>query len=206
MPTECKVCRCGCVRRLARALVWIGLVAAPASPLLAQEPDPRNAVTLFGGWLTDNDWEEVFIPGDAEFRDSWLLGLAGSRRFARLGEGLSFELEGQVVRHFGDQTHWEFNLPVIARWETLPWDNVIDTSVAFGIGPSYASETPAEEVAREGESRRWLVYWLAELELGLPGQRDWTALARIHHRSEAFGLIADEGGSNVLAVGLRRRY
>ncbi len=111
-----------------------------------------------------------------------------------------------MVRHFGDQTHWEFNLPIIARWETFPWDNVIDTSLAWGIGPSYASETPAAEVAREGESQRWLVYWLGELELGLPGQRGWTALVRVHHRSEAFGLIADEGGSNALTVGLRRRF
>ncbi len=168
MPTECRVCTCGCVRRrwLARALIWVGLVAASAPPLLAQELDPHNAVTLFGGWLTDNEWEEVFIPGEAEFRDSWLFGLAASRRIYRLGEGLSFEIEGQVVRHFGDQTHWEFNLPIIARWEAFPWDTVIDTSLAWGIGPSYASETPAAEVAREGESQRWLVYWLGELELG----------------------------------------
>ncbi len=210
MPTECKVCRCGCVRRrrLARALIWVGLVVAPVPPLLAQEsdPDPNNAVTLFGGWLTDNNWEEASSPGVVEFRDSWLLGLAASRRISQFGKGLSLELEGQVVRHFGDQTHWEFNLPIIARWETFPWDNVIETSLAWGIGPSYASEKPAEEVAREGDSQRWLVYWLAELELGLPGQRDWTALMRLHHRSEAFGLIADEGGSNVLAVGVRRRF
>ena len=67
-------------RRLARVLIWVGLVAAPASPLVAQEPAPRNAVTLFGGWLTDNEWEEVFIPGEVEFRDSWLVGMLSHRK------------------------------------------------------------------------------------------------------------------------------
>ncbi len=65
VPTECKVCRCGCVRRrrLARALIWVGLVVAPAPPLLAQESDPHpiNAVTLFGGWLTNNNWEATEV-------------------------------------------------------------------------------------------------------------------------------------------------
>ena len=166
----------------------------------------RNALTLFGGRLTDNEWEEVFVPGEIEFQDSWLLGIAGSRRILHFGEGLSFEIEGQVVRHFDGQTHWEFNLPVIARWARFPWDDVIDTSVAWGIGPSYASEVPVLEVEREGSSEQWLVYWLAELELGLPGRHEWSAITRLHHRSEAFGLIADEGGSNVVTLGFRRSF
>ncbi len=48
------------------------------------------------------------------------------------------------------QDHWEFNLPIVARWEAFPWDDVIDTSLAFGIGPSYASEIPKVEVANGG--------------------------------------------------------
>jgi hypothetical protein len=31
-------------------------------------------------------------------------------------------------------------------------------------------------------------------------------ITRIHHRSDAFGLVADGGGSNALAVGLKWRF
>ena len=109
------------------------------------------------------------------------------------------------MRHFGDQDHWEFNLPLIARWEKFSWNDVIDTSVAFGLGPSYASETPKEEVAMDGDSQQWLVYWMFELELGLPGS-NWSGTFRLHHRSGAFGIVTDDGGSNVLAVGLKRHF
>jgi hypothetical protein len=61
------------------------------------------------------------------------------------------------------------------------------------------------EVANKGDSQRLLVYWMAEIEVG-PPDKDWSALIRLHHRSGAFGLIADEGGSNALVFGLKQRF
>ena len=61
------------------------------------------------------------------------------------------------------------------------------------------------EVANEGDSQRRVVYWMVELELG-PPDKGWSGIFRLHHRSEAFGLIADEGGSNVLVIGLMQRF
>lgn len=165
----------------------------------------RSALTLFGGAMTDNKWEDIFRPGKIDFRDTTLLGIAASRRIWDFEETLSMEIEGQVVRYFGDQDNWEFNLPLVVRWHVFPWDKWIDTSFALGIGPSYASEIPREEVTREGSSARWLVYWLAELEFGLPSSL-WRGIFRLHHRSGAYGIVADEGGSNSLTVGLRRHY
>ena len=165
----------------------------------------RTAVTIFGGWMTDNNWEDVFTPWTIDFRDSTIVGIAGSRGIWRYNDDLSVEIEGQVVRHFGDQDHWEFNLPLLVRWGSFSWNDVIETSVAFGLGPSYASDVPKEEVAKDGDSQQWLVYWVFELELGL-AETDWSGVFRLHHRSGAFGLVTDEGGSNVLAIGLRRRF
>jgi hypothetical protein len=165
----------------------------------------RFAVTVFGGWMTDNDWEDVFTPWNLDFRDTTLVGVAGSRRIWRYEDKFSLEVEAQAVRYFGDQENWEFNLPVLIRWDQFPWDEKIDTSIAFGLGPSYASEVPDEEVAMDGDSQRWLVYWVAELAVGLP-RSNWRGVFRLHHRSGAFGIVADEGGSNVLAVGLRRQF
>jgi hypothetical protein len=179
----------------------------PVQTHINQPPDTDAAiaVSIFGGWMTDNNWEEVITPWNLEFRDTTLVGIAGSRRLWRYDNDISFEIEGQIVHHFGDQDHWEFNLPIIVRWETFPWNDAIDTSAAFGFGPSYASEIPKEEIAKDGDSQQWLVYWMFELAMGLP-ETDWRGIFRLHHRSGAFGIVAGEGGSNVLAVGLRRQF
>ena len=192
-------------------LAWSGLAGLVLVGSAAAEQEDRsakirpNAVTVFAGLMTDNDWQELFAPWLIEVRDARLAGVAFSRRLGGFEGKLSFEIEGQAVRHVAGQDHWEFNLPAIVRWEAFPWDDVVDTSFALGLGPSYASGIPKEEVAREGGSQRWLVYWVAELEFARPDTR-WSAAFRIHHRSEAFGLVAKSGGSKFLAIGLKRRF
>ena len=186
-------------------VAWFGLAGLVLPPPAAAGEDKAITVAVFGGVLTNNNWEDVFTPWDLDTRDSTLVGLAISHGIGPIDPRFGFEIEGQVVHHFGDQDHWEFNLPVVARWKAFPWDDVVDTSVAFGIGPSYASEIPKVEVANRGDSQRLLVYWMAEIEVG-PPDKDWSALFRLHHRSGAFGLVADEGGSNALVIGLKQRF
>jgi hypothetical protein len=165
------------------------------------------AVTGFGGIMTDNSWWEVLAtPWDIRFEKSHLAGIAGSARVWRPLDGLDVEIEGQVVGHFGDQTHWEFNGPLaVARWTRFPWNETVATSAAFGIGPSFATEVPAFEVERDGDSSRAMIYWVMEVEFGAPGS-DWSVVSRLHHRSPAWGLAGDDGGSNALALGVRRRF
>jgi hypothetical protein len=183
------------------------VLLAPITGAGAQDSDrrERNAINLFAGQMTENEWREVVTLEDVKFRDTYLAGLSLSRELGSVLGGLVIELEGQVVRHFGNENLWEFNAAAVARWRRFPWSATLPTSIAFGIGPSYTSETPPEEVAIEGESQRLLVYWLGELELGLPDSR-WSAFARLHHRSGVFGLVAEEGGANWVALGIRRRF
>ena len=168
-------------------------------------PDPRNAVTVFGGVMTNDKWEDVLTPWALDFRESTLAGLAASHRVARIGDRLDIEIEGQIVRHFGDQDHWEFNMPIVGRWRAFPWDDVVDTGFAWGIGPSYATDIPRVELANNDSSARWLVHWYAELEFGPPGG-SWSTVLRLHHRSNAFGIVAEDGGSNALTIGFRRPF
>lgn len=193
-------------------VTWIGLTMAMVLPhpaaageSSASTEDKPNAIAVFGGLMTYSKWEETLLPWDTDYGDSTLVGLAASHDIGRFDHRLSFEIEGQVVRHFGDQDHWEFNLPIVGRWKAFSWDEVVDTSLAFGIGPSYASEIPEVEVINGGDSQRWLVYWMAEIEVG-PPDRGWSTIFRIHHRSGAFGVVADEGGSNALVIGFRQRF
>ena len=154
--------------------------------------------------MTDNKWREIAARDDVGFRDAYLVGAALSREVGG-GPRWAVEVEGQAVRHFGEQQHWELNGVLLGRWRAFPWNAAVPTSVAFGIGPSYATKVPPAEVALDGDSARLLLYWTVELELGLPDRRV-SAVARLHHRSNGYGAFAETGGSNWIALGLRRRF
>ena len=106
-------------------LVWLGLVglvlpyAAVAGESSGSSNDKPTAIAVFGGLVTDNNWEDAIAPWDLDYRESLVAGLAISHRIGRFDHRLSFEIEGQVVRHFGDQDHWELNLPIVGRWEAF---------------------------------------------------------------------------------------
>jgi hypothetical protein len=186
---------------LERSVTAAGMMLAST---IAAEEIPRNAVTAFAGQMTDNAWEEVATNDDVSKRDAYLAGLAYSRELVGRPDW-ALEIEGQVVKHFHAEHHWEFNGALVGRWRGFPWRETIPTSVAFGIGPSYATEVPLQEIARDGQSARLLIYWMAEFEMGLP-DRPWSAIARLHHRSSGYGALAEDGGSNWLVFGIRRRF
>ena len=144
------------------------------------------------------------------FEDSYLVALALNKRMASYYQDkIDLELEGQIVKHFDDQDHWEFNGLAAARWLPFPWDKYLDTSFAFGAGLSYASETPKVEEQRrgEGQTQSFLSYLMLELEFALPEAQHWSVITRVHHRSGAFGLFNGvTGGSNAVAFGVRYRF
>ncbi len=194
---------------LTRHLPPAATLAAALSLAAAAEAE-RPSVVLFGGILTDNVWEEVVLT-------PWRIaperpGLAGLGMTLPLGRPVDtiagevrFEVEPQIVRHFGLQRHWEFNLPVTARLRPeTPVLGVID-AVAFGIGPSYATRPPGLEERRgDGDVSQTLIYWHLELERGLSA--DSSLFLRLHHRSDGFGTIGPGGSSNGLVIGLRRGF
>lgn len=167
------------------------------------------AATLYGARMSSEvGWEDILInPPDARYVDVYLVAGALSRSYAEYREGaLELEAEGQVARYFGDQDHWEFNvMPIVARWHRFPWSDRVSTSAAFGLGVSYASTLPGVEVEIEGESEQFLVYWMLEATAG-PVDSPWAFTLRLHHRSVAWGLMADDGGMNAVGLGVRYRF
>lgn len=164
------------------------------------------ALSIYVGQLTEEKWEQAVLPG-SDFADATIFVASVSWTIARFfDDNLSIEVEGQVGKYVGDQDHWELNLPILGfRWHRFPWDDHVATSFAWGIGPSYASEIPPVELETNDSSSRWLVYWFGELTLGPPGAA-WEALLRLHHRSDSFGLVAEDGGSNAVCGGIRYRF
>jgi hypothetical protein len=192
-----------------RALIVVLPLVAFATAEAAPGEESKLAATVYVAQTsTEEGWEDVFVnPLGADYTDDYLAVASVSRKYARYYEGaLQLEMEGQVAYHFGRQENWEFNaVPAMARWRRFPWSQVLATSAAFGLGLSYTSQLPEVEVELEGESRRTLIYWVAELTAGLP-ERPWAVSLRLHHRSVGYGLMGDEGGMNAVGLGLRWQF
>lgn len=165
------------------------------------------ALNIYAAQMTTNHWQHFFTETNRlDFQYSYLMALTMARQITTYRNLLSFEAEGQVVRHFRMQGNWEFNALFTARWEPFFWDKYVDTSFAFGIGPSYATYKPEVERYKDGDTSRFLVYWMMELSLNLPQFPDVALITRIHHRSGAYGVVSEKGGSNALALGLKYRF
>lgn len=166
------------------------------------------ALTGYVGRITTvNAWHDIFMhPNELEFADAYLATVAFTHPLRRYHDGdLGLETEGQAVYNFGDQSHWEFNALLAARWYRFPWNERVETTFAFGAGLSWATEVPEVEVELEGSSEQLLYYWHLEMTFARPGSR-WAGTLRLHHRSGGFGLLADDGGMNALCVGLKRSF
>lgn len=190
------------------SIVAVFVLVAVSLAVAGETPAGQDfALTVYAGRMTDSDAGDT-LTGQTDFVDAYVMVGALAWTFARYyGDALSFEIEGQVGKWFGDQHNWEFNLPVAVRWSKFPWDDYVATSLAYGVGPSYAASEPEEEIKLNDSTKKFLVYWFGELTLGPPKSR-WAASLRIHHRSGAYGLIEEQGrgGSNTLAVGIKYRF
>jgi len=170
-----------------------------------------RALTAYGGRYADASLpEDILVLQPVTWESSELAALAYTEVLQRIhDERAQWEWEAQVAKHFGAQTHWEFNALFALRWNRYPWDEYVRTSFAVGDGISYATEVPPLEARGHADtgSTRVLNYILLEFALGLPSQPSWDLVMRIHHRSGIFGLIDGvDGGSNVIAVGLKYAF
>ena len=184
------------------------LLSAPAAADTGSDDAGWTAVLYGARMSSETGWEDILLnPFGAQYVDVFLVAAGLSRPYAQYREGaLTLEAEAQVARYFGDQDHWEFNaVPFTVRWHRFPWSDKVATSAAFGLGLSYATELPPVEVEIEGESAQWLIYWLLEATAGRVGS-PWSFTLRMHHRSVAYGLMADEGGMNGVGLGVRYRF
>ncbi len=188
------------------------LQAFSAACLLLACAGPRDrALTVYAGAYSDNSLPEEILPlREIQLEESSLVAVAYAEPFHRFWDDHGrWEWEVQGAKHWGGQTHWELNALLALRWRSFPWNQTVRTSFALGDGLSWASEVPALELSshtNEGATQL-LNYLLLEWTFGLPSAPDWDLALRIHHRSGIFGLFDGvDGGSNVLALGLKYRF
>ncbi len=160
-------------------------------------------LTVYGGAHAQDDIADVFTF-KAKFEDNDYIAVAAlAREFWRYKKFISFEVEGQIGKHFNRDNLWEFNGLIIGRWHAFPWNKYVNTSIAVGDGLSYYTKVSKVEKEEDDEdATRYLNYLLFELALGLPQHPRWDLVLRIHHRSSVFGLIGT-GGSNYVGGGIK---
>lgn len=166
------------------------------------------SMTLYGARLLKGNLSDASLLHEG-FEDSYLVALALAKRIASYKEKIDLEVEGQTVKHSGDQDHWEFNGLGAIRWLPFPWDEYINTSFAAGAGLSYATEIPKVEEERrgDGQTQKFLAYLMMELAFSLPQLPNWSLVTRVHHRSGAFGLFNGvTGGSNAWGFGIKYTF
>lgn len=162
-------------------------------------------VSLYGGRACYDSLEDIFY--NREYVDSYVSALAVGKGLTSYKYYLRLEGEGQVVKHWNVQDHFEFNALLVLRWLPFPWDRYLDTSFAVGEGLSYATDDPEIEVEKHDRTARLLNYLMFELAVVVPRQPQWTLFGRVHHRSGVFGLFDGvDGGSNVVAAGVRYTF
>ena len=192
--------------RLLLSAFWIAtLILVPSEKGIAESD---WSATLYGAKLLEGNLSDGSLLYSG-FADSYLITLALTRRMASYREKIDLELEGQVVKHFEGQDHWEFNGLGVIRWLPFPWDNYLDTSFASGAGLSYATEIPKveEELHGDGQTAKLLVYLMLELDVAFPDSSHWSMVTRIHHRSGAFGLFSGvTGASNAWGFGIKYSF
>ena len=163
---------------------------------------PKWFLTVYGGAHAQDDIGDVFTF-NAKFEDNdYIAVLALAREFWHYKEFISFEVEGQIGKHFNNDTFWEFNGLIIGRWHAFPWNKYVDTSIAVGDGLSYYTEVSKVEKEDDEDAQKTLNYLMFELALGLPQYPRWDLVVRIHHRSSIFGLYG-AGGSNYVCGGIK---
>jgi hypothetical protein len=168
--------------------------------------DGKWFACLYGGQVTDDGIVDVFTL-QADYEHSYLGAFAVGKEFWTYKDYIGMEAEGQIVKHWELQDHFEFNALLVIRWLPFPWDDHVDTSFAFGNGISYATEDPKiEEWAHDSVSKT-LHYLMLELSFLVANQAHWNVFIRLHHRSGVFGLYNGvDGASNALGSGVRYTF
>lgn len=189
--------------RMGRGILALLVVFGPGFVPALHAGVPGHELRLYGGQVSDNEYDEIVL-GETELEDSYLLAAAWTGVLGRPHRWFRVEGEINLAGHFGLQDHGEANALVSLRLTRFPWDSLLDTSLAMGLGPSYAFETPPLEAAY-GDGERLLAFWLTEITVDPYPNSPWNGLVRIHHRSSVFGLVSDAYGSNFITVGVGYR-
>lgn len=167
-----------------------------------------EAVFFFGGRFHQNWFGESLAPWAVTWDDTYVVG-AGYQRTWLDWKDIRIGGEVGVAGRLGATgSSAEIWAAVFARYDGYIVGNFrFSPSLSFGI--SYATGTQGHEAQRMndwGHYQPLLVYLGPEFIFSLVDQPQWEVFTRFHHRSGAYGLIADMDASNAVTAGVRYKF
>ena len=198
------------------------LAAWLATPAFAQSKGANDSIFVFGGWATEDTLlETVFVPWTIKLNDLGVAGASYSHRLGTVneflgdfglggfGDDLTIEAEIGGSRRFGIDNLGEVWTALYLRYDGLPWNDTVYTTIAVNTGISLLMETSDFELepGSNQPSSRLLHYLAPEITIANPENKDRELVLRLHHRSSSFGLFDDvNSGSTFISAGVRLRF
>ncbi len=195
------------IRTIAMGTAFLCVVCLRPATTDAGSRSMDWSAAVYGGRLSDNRIGQIlYLRTQMEPSHVWAVMV--SREVHRVADDLSAEIEWNLARHTGLQDHFEINSAFLLRWHRFPWDRFVNTTLAYGAGPSYALRKPPVERRSGRDPAHLLVFMPVELTLAPPERFEhaWKTLLRVHHRSGAYGVVSNAPGSNFVTLGLRYRF
>lgn len=192
------------------------------APALSGPRGADDSVMVFGGVASETNFAQIiYSPWTTELNDIGVIGASYSHRFGTMnnllgGGGLGhigddFTIEGEVgtsVR-FGGESLGEAWTALYLRYDGLPWNDTVYTTVGVNTGVSLLTDISEFEEGRDGKGRSSvLLHYLGpEFTFADPENKDLELVLRLHHRSGVFGLFDGVvSGSTFLSAGIRVRF
>lgn len=198
------------------AAMWL---AAPAS---AGSKGADDSLMVFGGVATETNFAEaIYQPWTIKLNDIGVIGASYSHRFGtvnellgggslgHLGDDFSFEGEVGTSVRFGDESLGEAWTALYLRYDGLPWNDTVYTTIGVNTGLSYLTDISEFERGRDskGKASELLHYMGPELTFANPENKNLELVLRYHHRSGVFGLFDGVvSGSTFISAGVRVRF
>jgi len=204
---------------LASCLVLASLVFA--EPALSETRGAPHAVTFLVGQGTDTDFTQIISqPWTTNFVDLTIVGVTYSYRLGTLnelfetdtlgyfGDHLTVEPEAGAAYRFGEESQGEFWGSLYFRYDGLPWNDTIYTTLALNTGLSILTQTSDFERDRSnGDSSLVLHNFSPEITFADPGYKNIELVLRLQHRSGIFGTMDGvSSGSTFVTTGIRFRF
>jgi hypothetical protein len=192
-----------------------------AEPALSETRGGPRAVTFLVGQGTDTDFTQIITqPWTTNFVDlttaeaiySYRLGtlneLFDSDTLGYFGDHLTVEPEAGAAYRFGEESQGEFWGALYFRYDGLPWNDTIYTTLALNTGLSILTETSEFERDRsDGDSSLVLHNFSPEITFANPDYKNIELVLRLQHRSGIFGTIDGVySGSTFVTTGIRFRF
>ena len=196
------------------------LALALAAPAVAQSRGAADSVMIFGGVASETNFTDLLIaPWTAELNAIGVVGGSFSRRFGTVneltgsighfGDDLTVEGEAGISARFGDEDLGEAWTALYLRYDGLPWNDTVYTTIGVNTGVSLLTNLSDFERWRDekGRSSVFLHYLGPEFTFANPENKDLELVLRLHHRSGVFGLFDGVvSGSTFLSAGVRVRF